>query len=121
MTRNEPEPIFLDARSSDRLAGLVFELAAQLHAERAQRIALQAALSKRGLIDDGDVEAAAGADDTARDITAALELSQRRLIDVLVELDDVSGPLRHEATPDPPRPPRHDAGDDEGPDPKGGR
>lgn len=95
MNANEPEPTFLDGQASDRLAGLVFELAAQLHAERAQRIVLQTALRSRGLLDGADI--AAAADHAAAGIAAALEISQRRLLDVIVELDDVSGPLRHEA------------------------
>jgi len=39
------------APDREQLTGLVFELASQLHVERAQRLALQAALEKSGLID----------------------------------------------------------------------
>lgn len=51
-----------------QLASLLFELANQLHQERAQRIALETALIDQGILNDGAIIAAA---EPARARTAA--------------------------------------------------
>ena len=44
---------YLRGISADKLAALVFELAAQLHVERAQRSALERALVEAGVLAEG--------------------------------------------------------------------
>ncbi|MGQ0385134.1 MAG: hypothetical protein ACT4UP_10695 [Gammaproteobacteria bacterium] len=81
------------APDGDRLAGLVFELASQLHVERARRLALEAALQRSGVIDRASIDALAsdpGFQDGSR---AALEESIRRLMRVLAEGRDPRRPL----------------------------
>lgn len=78
----------------ERLAGLVFELASQLHAERARRIALEHALVSAGVLTADAVEAAAP---TARaEASAALDRSIDGLLRVMAESADPRTPLRHE-------------------------
>ncbi len=81
----------------DKLAGLVFELAQQLHVERARRMALEAALMRAGLIDMDAIVAAeaAGRGESA----AAAEEAVARLMRVLTECGDAKAPLRAEALP----------------------
>lgn len=50
---------YLGAADLDTLAALVMELAAQLHAERHRRIALEQALAARGIVASGDIVRAA--------------------------------------------------------------
>lgn len=84
----------LDAAPDRRqLAGLVFELASQLHVERAQRVALQAALERAGLLDAGQLEALAAEASAQRLSRAMLEESIARLLRVLAEDSDPRRPL----------------------------
>lgn len=78
----------------DRLAGLVFELASQLHAERARRIALEHALVSAGVIAEGAVEAAAP--DARAETAAALDKAMHGLLRVMAESSDPRTPIRHE-------------------------
>jgi hypothetical protein len=84
----------LDAGS---LSALVFELASQLHAERAARMALQDALLRAGVTTTIEIEQAADAAPTREATAAALERSMRKLMRVLRESDDARTPLRAEA------------------------
>lgn len=79
---------------TQRLAGLVLELAAQLQAERAHRLALEAALARAGVLPPGS--AAALADDPAlrAESRRAADESVARLLRVLVEQPDARRPLR---------------------------
>lgn len=79
---------------SERLAGLVFELASQLHAERARRIALEQALVSAGVLTAGAVAAAAPA--ARAETSAALDRSMHGLLRMIAESDDPRTPLRHE-------------------------
>jgi hypothetical protein len=75
-----------------RLAALVFELASQLHVERAHRTALEQALLAAGVITP---ELLGQAEVEARDATSqALDRSVRALIRVMAESDDARLPLR---------------------------
>ncbi len=75
-----------------RLAALVFELASQLHVERAHRIALEQALLTAGVITP---EVLRQAEIEARDATSqALDRSVRALMRVMSESDDPRMPLR---------------------------
>lgn len=83
---------------AERLAGLVFELASQLHVERARRIALELALERAGALPAGAAEALAADDEYRRRAGEGLDEAMRRLMRVLAESDDPRTPLRHEAS-----------------------
>lgn len=90
-------PVEFGELTNSRLAALLFEIASQLHVERARRLALEAALSRRGLLCEADV--AQMADDPAyRQRSAeAADAAVRRLLRVLSESPDEKAPLRAEA------------------------
>jgi len=81
---------------AERLTGLVFELASQLHVERARRIALEAVLQKAGLLSDAAIEEAGAAPDTRAATAAALDRAMFGLMRVLTESADPRAPLRKE-------------------------
>jgi hypothetical protein len=83
----------------ERLAGLVFELASQLHVERARRISLEAALVKAGLVTPAGIEAAGATPETRADMGAALDKAIGGLLGVLAENPNPRTPLRKEGTP----------------------
>jgi hypothetical protein len=78
----------------ERLAGLVFELASQLHIERTQRIALEIALARSGALDAQGVEALASDAEVRRRSAAELDQSMAKLMRVLTEHPDERRPLR---------------------------
>lgn len=82
------------APDTKRLAGLVFELASQLHAERTQRIALELVLERAGML--GPEHPAKLAEDPELKLRASRELarSMNKLMRVLTESDDERAPLR---------------------------
>jgi hypothetical protein len=79
---------------TDRLAGLVFELASQLHIERAQRLALEAALVRAGVLGADARERMLDDAECTRRTREALEESMSKLMRVLTERADVRTPLR---------------------------
>lgn len=84
----------LGASDVDQIAGLVFELAAQLHAERQRRLALEEALVRRALVTRRELHALTE-DETFHDLVRAeLARAQQALLDVLLESDDAHAPLR---------------------------
>ncbi|MDE2295343.1 MAG: hypothetical protein KGL36_07780 [Gammaproteobacteria bacterium] len=83
--------------SASKLAGLIFELASQLHVERAHRLTLQAALEARGLITPESIEATAGESTLRASSEAAADASIRALLRILSEASDERTPLRDEA------------------------
>lgn len=87
----------LDDNAIDKLAGLVFELASQLHEERVRRQALESVLAGAGALDASAIEALV--DDPAfRDRSRAeADASIRRLLRILEEDGPPEGPLRAEA------------------------
>ncbi len=86
-----------DAPDNAQLCGLVFELASQLHVERARRLALEAALVRAGLLPAGAIEALAG-DAALRERTLEqLEASMAALVRLLTENPDPRRPLRDAA------------------------
>lgn len=92
--------IFSDP-ATDRLAGLIFELAAQLHVERQGRMAIETILLRRGLVSQPELDELVGDDDFAADVRDALRESQDQLLAILVETDDARHPLRDRpATPE---------------------
>ena len=94
MSTEHPE---FGAPDNAALAGLVFELASQLHVERTRRQALEAVLEQKGLLAAVDIEAA-GSDDRFRAMNgAALDRSIRKLLSILTEGTDPRIPLRAEA------------------------
>jgi hypothetical protein len=82
----------------ERLAGLVFELASQLHTERARRIALEAALVQAGLVTPAGIEAAGAVPGTRADMASALDKAIGGLMGVLAENPDPRIPLRNQGT-----------------------
>ena len=80
----------------DKLAGLVFELASQLHEERARRQALEARLAETGALDIAALEALADDPGFRDGSRAAADASIRRLLRILEEDGGPEGPLRAE-------------------------
>lgn len=94
MSSAPPLPPSFGAPTLEQLAGLVFELASQLHVERVHRIALETALETAGLIAPSEIDrAAAGATGRARS-AAALDRSLAGLTRTMTENPDRRSPLR---------------------------
>ena len=85
----------LDDNAIDKLAGLVFELASQLHEERVRRLALETVLADGGLDLDA-VEAMAGDPAFRNRSRGTADTSIRRLLRILEEDGPPEGPLRAE-------------------------
>ena len=81
------------------LAALIFELASQLHLERTHRLALEAALARRGLVTPADIDAAGENVAFRKASGEAADLAIRKLLRVLSESPDERAPLRAEAPP----------------------
>ena len=90
-------PVELGRLDNSKLAALIFELASQLHVERARRLALEAALVARGTLSESDIEAAGSDAAFRRTAAEAADFAVRRLLRVLSESSDERGPLRGEA------------------------
>src|SRR5262245_46894339 len=91
-TRCMSDHVYLRPGDLDQLAELVFELAQQLHVERARRIALEHALIAKGVLVLGAVEeASAAARELARD---QLDRSLERLMRILEAAGGPEAPLR---------------------------
>ena len=89
-----PELRLLASSNVDQVAGLVFELATQLHVERQRRLALEEVLVRRELVARDELHALAE-DEAFRDrVRAELVGAQQALLDVLLESDDARTPLR---------------------------
>lgn len=96
MSKPTPELRFLAAADLDRLAALVFELSAQLHIERHQRMALEATLiAKRALTAD-DIARLAEDQGFLTEARTAADQSLRKLMRILAEDGDRKTPLRPE-------------------------
>lgn len=82
--------------STMTLADLVFDLAAQLHVERARRMSLEAALERAGVLTAA--ERTAGEDDAAlrKACSEAAEASVARLLQIIGEPGDARRPLHTE-------------------------
>jgi hypothetical protein len=91
------ELTFFDDAEDDVLAALVMDLAAQLHIERQRRLAMEELLVRSGTIDPAAIEALAGDADFQAKAGDALDRSQARLIRIITEHGDRTGPLRDEA------------------------
>lgn len=78
----------------ERLAGLLFELASQLHIERTQRIALELALARAGVLDAPAIKGLAGDAELRLRSSAGLDQSMAKLMRVLTQHADERGPLR---------------------------
>ncbi|MCC6008581.1 MAG: hypothetical protein JJU40_13005 [Rhodobacteraceae bacterium] len=83
--------------ATDTLAALVMDLGAQLHAERQARLALEEALIRRGLLSVEEVAALAGDPALLARARDGLERSMARIMRILEEAGDRTGPLRAEA------------------------
>jgi hypothetical protein len=78
----------------DRLAGLVFELASQLHVERSLRLALEAALIRSGALSAEALVVASDSTELLRRAREELDRSMGKLMRVVMENGDVRTPLR---------------------------
>jgi hypothetical protein len=88
---------YLQGVTPDRLASLLMELAAQLHAERQRRMALEEVLVRRGVLSREEIEALAGDATFLGAAQGALDANLRRLLRIMAEAGDARGPLRNEA------------------------
>ena len=102
-------PSELGELDNARLAALLFELASQLHLERTHRLALEAALVRRGLVTLADIEAAAENEAFRKKSSEAADLAVRKLLRVLSESPDERAPLRAEVSPTAEVPPAAEA------------
>jgi hypothetical protein len=82
---------------AERLAGLAFELASQLQVERSQRIALELALERAGVLKPDAIAILAGDEELRRRSRVELDQAMAKLLRVLTEGADPRGPLRGEA------------------------
>jgi hypothetical protein len=88
-----PEYRFLSSSNVDRLAALVLELAAQLHEERHQRIALEQALQQAGLLNPAALAAAGVHAHTVERAQAGLDRSMKTLLEIMTDPDSAQAPL----------------------------
>ncbi|MEO8751138.1 MAG: hypothetical protein ABI624_00510 [Casimicrobiaceae bacterium] len=79
---------------SERLSRLVFELFSQLHGERLQRLALQTALERAGMLDVLTLQALARDPALRAESQRCAEESVAALLRVLIENEDERTPLR---------------------------
>lgn len=100
MTTLPPETIALPDAPPDleRLTGLVFELASQLHAERARRLALEQVLVDAGVLARGWEDSFEPGGDFRERSQASLDDAMARLMRIMAESTDPRTPLRHEAS-----------------------
>jgi hypothetical protein len=90
---------YLREVTPDRLASLLVELAAQLHAERQRRMAMEEVLVRRGVLTRDEIEGLAGDSAFLGAAQGALDANLRRLLRIMAEAGDARGPLRAEALP----------------------
>lgn len=88
---------YLTPASVDQVAAMVLELASQLHVERQRRMALEALLVRQGVLDAAAPEALATDEPFLAAARAELDTSLRRLLRIMTEAGDPTGPLRAEA------------------------
>jgi len=91
------ELTFFDDAEDDVLAALVMDLAAQLHIERQRRMALEELLIRSGAIDKDAMEGLVTDTEFQTKTGSALDRAQARLIRIITEHGDRTGPLRAEA------------------------
>jgi hypothetical protein len=96
-TRVSAHPEFGELNNAT-LAALLFELASQLHIERTQRLALQAALTSKGIITSVAIEAVDADAAFREELGNAADQSVSKLLRVLSESPDERVPLRSQAS-----------------------
>jgi len=97
MSKRTPELKFLAAGDLDRLAALVFELSSQLHIERHKRMALEHALTAKGVLSESEIAALADDPTFLGAARGEADGSLRKLMRILAEDGDRQAPLRKEA------------------------
>lgn len=90
------DPTYLDGANSDRMAGLIFELAAQLHIERQKRMALEKALISKGVISSEEVAALVEDQPFLEAARDEADGAIRSMLRILMEDGDLKQPLRAE-------------------------
>jgi hypothetical protein len=96
-TQTGAELRLLVSADVDQVAGLVFELATQLHVERQRRLALEEILTRRHVVGRDELAALTSDEGFAAIVAAELDAAQQGLLDVLLENDDARAPLRRQA------------------------
>jgi hypothetical protein len=86
--------VYLRPADLDKLAELVFELAQQLHVERARRIALEQAMAAKGVLAPAAIDEAADAAAAREASRAQLDRSLERLMRILESAGGPEAPLR---------------------------
>src|SRR5262249_13710296 len=86
--------VYLRPGDLDKLAELVFELAQQLHVERARRIALEQALIARGVVTPTVIEEMAAAPAACEPAREQLDRSLERLLRILDASGGPEAPMR---------------------------
>lgn len=99
MSRRDELSFLPEGASADTLAALVMDLGAQLHVERQARLALQEALVRKGVLAAAEIEALAGDDAFLATARTGLDRSMARIMRILTEAGDRTGPLRAESPP----------------------
>jgi hypothetical protein len=89
---------FFSDADLNTVVGLVMELAAQLHEERAQRIALEVALEQTGVIAPGATRTATP--EAAARTDGALDEAMAGLMRLMAESGPPQHPIRNEARDD---------------------
>lgn len=97
MTAPAHDHRYLPPVAIDQVAAMVLELASQLHVERQRRMALEALLVRQGVLDAAALEAMAADEPFLAAARAELDVSFRRLMRIMTETGDPTGPLRAEA------------------------
>ncbi len=97
MTMPTRDHTYLSDVSIDQVAAMVLELGSQLHVERQRRMALEALLLRRGVIDPTALAGMASDEAFLAEARSALDDSLRRLLRIMMETGDPRGPLRAEA------------------------
>jgi hypothetical protein len=97
MTVPARDHAYLTNVTPDQVAALVFELASQLHVERQRRMALETLLRRQGVITEAALETLADDASFMDAARAELDHNLRRLLRIVTETGDPTGPLRAEA------------------------
>lgn len=81
----------------DRVVGLVFQLASEVHVATQRSRALEAVLVRSGVLSPGEVDAFVPDDGQAEELAAVRDAAVHRLLRILTEDGPAEHPLRAEA------------------------
>jgi hypothetical protein len=78
----------------DRVLGLVWQLAQEVHVSRQRLLALEALLASKDVVSAGELSAYVPDEQTQQNLTADGDLFMERLIRTIAEKDDHRAPMR---------------------------